>query len=205
MKTAPDLQSRRRDHDPAGGNDRRLSRLPGRPAHAPGESATRATSFPSRRWSGPILHGGLVLGAFLPGRRGGGDVVRVPRASRGPALSLLAVDRRRARLPVAWAGLRDQTASNATIARAEGIERIAWAFDPLQAGNAHFNLARLGATAGRYVENMYGLRTDALNAGVPTDRLIAEWDTGGEATATISVRLQSRSAPLDRNRAGEGD
>ena len=36
-----------------------------------------------------------------------------------------------------------------TIAHAEGIERIAWAFDPLQAGNAHFNLARLGATAGR--------------------------------------------------------
>ena len=23
---------------------------------------------------------------------------------------------------------------------------------------------------------MYGERTDALNAGVPTDRLIAEWD-----------------------------
>ena len=62
-------------------------------------------------------------------------------------------------------------------ARAEGIDRIAWAFDPLQTGNAHFNLARLGATAGRYIDNMYGERTDALNAGVPTDRLIAEWDT----------------------------
>src|SRR5208282_1496439 len=61
------------------------------------------------------------------------------------------------------------------LAHAAGIDLIAWAFDPLQAGNAHFNLTRLGAQAVRYVENMYGERTDQLNAGVPTDRLIAEW------------------------------
>jgi predicted GNAT superfamily acetyltransferase len=60
-------------------------------------------------------------------------------------------------------------------ARSLGLEFIAWAFDPLQAGNAHFNLRRLGASASRYIPNMYGMRTDALNAGVPTDRLIAEW------------------------------
>jgi predicted GNAT superfamily acetyltransferase len=66
-------------------------------------------------------------------------------------------------------------------ARTEGIALIAWAFDPLQAGNAHFNLARLGASAGRYFDNMYGERTDALNAGVPTDRLIAEWDVNRES------------------------
>ena len=44
-------------------------------------------------------------------------------------------------------------------------------------GNARFNLDKLGATAGRYVENMYGPRTDALNRGAPTDRLIAVWET----------------------------
>jgi predicted GNAT superfamily acetyltransferase len=60
-------------------------------------------------------------------------------------------------------------------ARSLGLDFIAWAFDPLQAGNAHFNLHRLGASASRYIPNMYGARTDALNAGVPTDRLIAEW------------------------------
>ncbi len=53
---------------------------------------------------------------------------------------------------------------------------IAWAFDPLQAGNARFNLVKLGATCGRYLDDMYGPRTDTLNLGVPTDRLIAEWD-----------------------------
>jgi predicted GNAT superfamily acetyltransferase len=60
-------------------------------------------------------------------------------------------------------------------ARSIGVPVIAWSFDPLQAGNAHFNLRRLGATASRYIEDMYGLRTDDLNRGVPTDRLIAEW------------------------------
>ena len=59
---------------------------------------------------------------------------------------------------------------------AEGIELIAWAFDPFRAANARFNLNRLGATCGRYLEDMYGPRSDALNLGSPTDRLIAEWE-----------------------------
>jgi predicted GNAT superfamily acetyltransferase len=65
-------------------------------------------------------------------------------------------------------------------ARTAGLELIAWAFDPLQAGNAHFNLGRLGARSHTYIENMYGPRTDALNQGVPTDRLIAVWSTAEE-------------------------
>src|SRR5262249_51890413 len=35
-------------------------------------------------------------------------------------------------------------------------------------------------SAVRYIDNMYGERTDALNQGVPTDRLIVEWDTTRE-------------------------
>src|SRR5262249_15076107 len=89
-------------------------------------------------------------------------------------------------------------------ARAEGIDRIAWAFDPLQAGNAHFNLARLGATAGRYVENMYGERTDALNAGVPTDRLIAEWETTAETPATVPAAAVGTVPRLIATDAGQG-
>ena len=70
-------------------------------------------------------------------------------------------------------------------ARAEGIDWIAWAFDPLQAGNAHFNFTRLGVSAKRFIANMYGDRTDALNASVPTDRLIVEWEI--EAVAPVSI------------------
>lgn len=60
--------------------------------------------------------------------------------------------------------------------RGQGISLIVWAFDPMQAGNAAFNLQKLGATSRRFVADMYGPRTDALNAGFPTDRLIAEWE-----------------------------
>jgi predicted GNAT superfamily acetyltransferase len=90
-------------------------------------------------------------------------------------------------------------------ARAEGIDRIAWAFDPLQAGNAHFNLTRLGATAGRYVENMYGERTDALNAGVPTDRLIAEWDTTAKASAGLRPDAAAILPRLIHTRTAQGE
>jgi predicted GNAT superfamily acetyltransferase len=65
-------------------------------------------------------------------------------------------------------------------AQAMGLPAVAWAFDPLQASNAAFNLGVLGATSRRYEPDMYGSRTDALNVGLATDRLIAEWETSGE-------------------------
>src|SRR5919201_1791088 len=69
-------------------------------------------------------------------------------------------------------------------ARDMGLEAVVWAFDPLQASNASFNLAVLGATCRTYESDMYGSRTDALNVGLPTDRLIAEWSTTGEPGGT---------------------
>lgn len=57
----------------------------------------------------------------------------------------------------------------------QGIDVIAWTFDPLQAGNAAFNLQVLGAEAGEYVEDVYGASDSPLHAGAPTDRLVAEW------------------------------
>jgi predicted GNAT superfamily acetyltransferase len=67
-------------------------------------------------------------------------------------------------------------------ARETGLASVAWAFDPLQASNASFNLAVLGATSRTYEVNMYGPRTDALNAGLATDRLLVEWATSSEPT-----------------------
>src|SRR5438874_11102089 len=65
-------------------------------------------------------------------------------------------------------------------ARDMGLEAVVWAFDPLQASNAAFNLGVLGATCRTYEVDMYGSRTDALNIGMATDRLLAEWSTAGE-------------------------
>jgi predicted GNAT superfamily acetyltransferase len=60
-------------------------------------------------------------------------------------------------------------------ALSRGIELIEWTFDPLQIKNAYFNLVRLGAIARRYVANLYGTMTTPLQAGLPSDRLVVEW------------------------------
>ncbi len=135
---------------------------------------------------GANLHGGMVLGAFLPDGRAValsfgflgrvGDRIClysqltgvVPEyQSRGLGYAMKLVQR--------------------YLARAEGLRLIAWAFDPLQAGNAHFNIQRLGARSCRYIDNMYGERTDTLNAGVPTDRLIVEWEIEPEREPALKT------------------
>jgi predicted GNAT superfamily acetyltransferase len=55
------------------------------------------------------------------------------------------------------------------------IETITWTFDPLVRRNAAFNLARLGATAGPYLENLYGSMDDDLNRDDESDRLFVRW------------------------------
>lgn len=65
-------------------------------------------------------------------------------------------------------------------ARDMGLDAVAWAFDPLQASNAAFNLGVLGAICRIYEPDMYGARSDALNTGLATDRLLTEWSTSGE-------------------------
>ncbi|HXZ14029.1 MAG TPA: GNAT family N-acetyltransferase [Candidatus Sulfotelmatobacter sp.] len=56
-----------------------------------------------------------------------------------------------------------------------GIPLVEWTFDPLELKNAHFNLVRLGAIARRYISDCYGVTESPLHAGLPTDRLVAEW------------------------------
>jgi predicted GNAT superfamily acetyltransferase len=56
-----------------------------------------------------------------------------------------------------------------------GIDLIEWTFDPLQLKNAFFNIERLGAIVRHYIPNLYGRTSSPLHAGLPTDRLVAEW------------------------------
>lgn len=60
-------------------------------------------------------------------------------------------------------------------ALANGYTQIRWTFDPMQAGNANFNIRRLGATTYKIMENVYGVYDDALNPGLPTDRFETVW------------------------------
>lgn len=122
------------------------------------------------------LHGGLVLGAFLPD----GTAVGMNFAFLGRLEGKICLY---SQLLGIVPGHQDQGLGGRikqvqrAIARSEGITDIAWAYDPLQAGNARFNLDKIGAIGVRFIPNMYGLRTDALNAGMPSDRLIVEWPT----------------------------
>jgi predicted GNAT superfamily acetyltransferase len=153
---------------------------------------------------GANLHGGLVLGAFLPE----GAAVAMSFAFLGRVEDRLCLYSQLTGVVPGYQsrglGLEIKRLQR-TIARAEGIKRIAWAFDPMQAGNAHFNLARLGASAGIFVENMYGLRTDALNAGVPTDRLIAEWDTRDDGAVVVPSHDVATLPHLIETEQGRGD
>ena len=89
--------------------------------------------------------------------------------------------------------------------RARGLDlaSVVWAFDPLQASTAAFNLAVLGATCQTYEVDLYGARTDALNVGLATDRLLAEWPTATERVGRTDLwpdtldLIASRGAGVD--------
>jgi predicted GNAT superfamily acetyltransferase len=81
-------------------------------------------------------------------------------------------------------------------ALARGIRRMEWTFDPLEIKNSYLNIARLGAIARSYVENVYGVSSARLQGGRPTDRLIAEWwmDTDRVRAAVAEQPLPSNGA-----------
>lgn len=74
-------------------------------------------------------------------------------------------------------------------ALAHGYRHIAWTFDPLRRGNAHFNITRLGAVASEYKVNVYGMMRDGLNAGLQSDRLVAVWHLDREPSPAPSHAL----------------
>jgi len=69
-----------------------------------------------------------------------------------------------------------------------GYNSMGWTFDPLQRGNANFNLHVLGATANIYHVNYYGDLTDGLNAGLPSDRLETTWSLKAPRVKQLSQK-----------------
>lgn len=60
-------------------------------------------------------------------------------------------------------------------ALAHGTDRILWTCDPLVAGNARLNFGLLGADSDVYKPDFYGSRDNAIQRGMPTDRVLVRW------------------------------
>jgi predicted GNAT superfamily acetyltransferase len=68
---------------------------------------------------------------------------------------------------------------------AQDLPLITWTFDPLEAPNAHLNLHKLRAISRTYWRDVYGSNFGALNRGLPTDRLVAEWWIKGDHASRV--------------------
>jgi predicted GNAT superfamily acetyltransferase len=99
-------------------------------------------------------------------------------------------------------------------ALARGIRRIEWTFDPLAIKNAFLNIHRLGAVARAYLVDFYGVSSSRLQGGLPTDRLLAQWELDSQRVEDRFVRRPAAAraieerisvpASIDRWKADEG-
>ncbi|MCP2243873.1 GNAT family N-acetyltransferase [Lentzea aerocolonigenes] len=94
-------------------------------------------------------------------------------------------------------------------ALARGIKVITWTFDPLVRRNAHFNLAKLGATATEYLPDLYGQMCDDINSGGASDRLLVTWDLTAaqprvvSATGVVALGISDDGLPVRGTCAGD--
>jgi predicted GNAT superfamily acetyltransferase len=133
---------------------------------------------------GAQFHGGLVLGAFLPD----GEAVGLSFSFMGRIHGELCLYSQLTGVVPGYQGHgigSKMKWAQWEYAHSHQIPVVAWAYDPFQAGNAHFNLNMLRGKARRFIDDMYGPRTDQLNAGVPTDRLIVEWPTSRDPRSIL--------------------
>ena len=79
-------------------------------------------------------------------------------------------------------------------ALARNIHRIEWTFDPFKLRNAYFNFNKLGAIAKTYLPNVYGMTVSHFDQGMPTDRLLAEWEIDSPRVREILENRDSTGA-----------
>jgi predicted GNAT superfamily acetyltransferase len=119
--------------------------------------------------------GGLAAGAFDAKGELGGFVFGMVGLEEGRPVhwsDMLAV---RPGLRGAGLGVRLK-AFQREVLLGRGVRTVYWTFDPLESRNAYVNLARLGAVAVDYVEDMYGQTDSPLHQDIGTDRLVIRWE-----------------------------
>ncbi|MBM1814866.1 GNAT family N-acetyltransferase [Pseudosulfitobacter pseudonitzschiae] len=81
---------------------------------------------------------------------------------------------------------------------ARGITHVRWTFDPLRAANAALNVGKLGVIVDTYMADYYG-KMVGINAGTPSDRLMADWFLNTAHVADRAARIaQSTPDPARR-------
>lgn len=84
-------------------------------------------------------------------------------------------------------------------ALSRGITRMEWTFDPLEIKNAFLNIHKLGAVVREYRVNFYGVSSSRLQGGLPTDRLLAEWQLDSRRVeAILAGRPQEQCIVLEQ-------
>ena len=73
-------------------------------------------------------------------------------------------------------------------ALARRIRLMEWTFDPLETKNAFLNIHKLGVIVRSYTPNFYGVSSSRLQGGLPTDRLLAEWELDSPRVESIAAR-----------------
>lgn len=131
--------------------------------------------YPLRLFVNLVRVGGHVLGAFTAEEELVGFVAAMPawhgkqRYFHSLALGVIRGHENRGLGRALKLAQRD-------LALGEGVDCIEWTFDPLRAKNANLNINRLGAVVRRYEPDCYGQVDSQLQQGLPSDRLIAEWE-----------------------------
>lgn len=80
-------------------------------------------------------------------------------------------------------------------ALSRGIGHMEWTFDPLEIKNSFLNIHKLGAIVCGYEMNFYGVSSSRLQGGLPTDRLLAQWELG---SSRVQARFEGRSAAAEQ-------
>jgi predicted GNAT superfamily acetyltransferase len=82
-------------------------------------------------------------------------------------------------------------------ALSRGIRHMEWTFDPMEIKNAFLNIHRLGATASEYRVNFYGVSSSRLQGGLPTDRLLADWELDSPRVEAILTQSPIFEQPIE--------
>ena len=132
-----------------------------------------ASTVPTHLLIAAQKHGGLVLGAYEKSRMVGilFGITALENGRPYHYSHITGVSRSYQRKGV---GFKLKLAQRRHLLK-RGQELVKWTYDPLQAGNAYFNIHKLGSTCRTYYRNLYGALDDSLNRGRLTDRFEVEW------------------------------